>query len=542
MSDVLILGATGTNGSRLVPLLAGAGYAVRAATRHPDRDGLPDGAAMVRFDWDDPSSWAAALAGAEGVFLVAPAPRLDPAEAMTAFVRQAAAAGVQRIVMLSARAVAHAPASVPLRRVEEAVKASGPAWTILRPAWFVQNFTSGVFAQGVLERGELIAPTGDGRVPFSDAHDIAAVAAAALTEDGHAGREYALSGSVAHSFADAAVLLSEVLGRTIRHIDLPSQPWSSAAVSAFGVPADYAAFLAERFDAIRAGEDAYISDGVQRVLGREPTPLASALTRELTSARRPGSGRPIAITPVSRLGIVNAYLVQEDDGLTLIDTGLPGTHRRILAHARRLGLPIVRIALTHAHTDHAGSLDALTAALPGVEVIVSEREAPLMRGDKTLHDDEPRDRLRGGFPVTGTVPARIVRHGDHVGSLRVVATPGHTPGHISFVDTRDGTVYGGDVFTTRRGVATSAVVSWRYPMAGLATWSRELALQSARALRELKPERLAPGHGDVVEKPAHAMDRAITAAAKRLASEHGDVVEQPARPMERAIAASAKRP
>jgi glyoxylase-like metal-dependent hydrolase (beta-lactamase superfamily II) len=241
---------------------------------------------------------------------------------------------------------------------------------------------------------------------------------------------------------------------------------------------------------------------------------AGHTARATTHRRR--SGRAMTITPIARLGIVNAYLVPEDDGLTLIDTGLPRTQSRILASASQLELPIVRIALTHAHTDHAGSLDALAAALPGVEVIVSEREAPLTKGDKALREGEPKDRVRGSFPATATVPTRTVNHGDRVGSLRVVATPGHTPGHVSFIDTRDGTAYSGDVFTTRRGVATSAVVSWRYPMAGLATWNRELALQSARLLLELEPERLAPGHGEVVQRPARAMDRAIDAAAKRL--------------------------
>ncbi|MBV8194270.1 MAG: NmrA family NAD(P)-binding protein [Candidatus Dormibacteraeota bacterium] len=170
---------------------------------------------------------------------------------------------------------------MPLRRIEEAVKTSGVAWTILRPAWFVQNFTAGFFAEGVRERGELIAPTGDGRVPFIDAHDIAAVAAAALTEGGHAGREYALSSDLAHTFAEAAALLTDALGRPVRHVDVPSRAWVWAGVSAFGVPADYAAFLAERFDAIRVGEDAYISDGVEQALGHAPTPLARALAREL---------------------------------------------------------------------------------------------------------------------------------------------------------------------------------------------------------------------------------------------------------------------
>jgi glyoxylase-like metal-dependent hydrolase (beta-lactamase superfamily II) len=222
------------------------------------------------------------------------------------------------------------------------------------------------------------------------------------------------------------------------------------------------------------------------------------------------------ITRISRLGLANAYLVQEDDGLTLIDTGLRGTHGAILAAARRLQQPVVRIALTHAHTDHAGSVDALAAALPGVEVIVSRREAALMKGDKTLGRDEPQKKVRGGFPRTATVPTRTVAHDDLIGSLRVVATPGHTPGHVAFIDTRDGTAYVGDLFTTQNGMAASAAVSWRYPIAGLATWYRELSLQSAQLLHELRPERLAPGHGGVADSPGSAMGRAIDVAARRL--------------------------
>ena len=224
----------------------------------------------------------------------------------------------------------------------------------------------------------------------------------------------------------------------------------------------------------------------------------------------------MTIIRVSRLGLVNAYLVQEDDGLTVIDTGLRGMHGSILAAARRLQHPVVRIALTHAHTDHAGSVDALAAALPGVELIVSRREAVLMKGDKTLGRDEPPMKIRGGFPRTATVPTRTVEHDDRVGSLRVVATPGHTPGHVAFIDTRDGTAYVGDLFTTRNGMAASAAMSWRYPIAGLATWNRELSLQSAQLLHELRPERLAPGHGDVANSPGSAMRRAIDIAARRL--------------------------
>jgi len=218
---------------------------------------------------------------------------------------------------------------------------------------------------------------------------------------------------------------------------------------------------------------------------------------------------------ISHLGLVNTYLVADDDGLTLIDAGLPGSRRRILATARRLGAPIARIAITHGHTDHVGGLDGLMASLPGIELIAPEREAPLLRGERELRDHEPQDRLRGGYPRIASVPTRLVRDGDQVGSLRVVATPGHTPGHVAFLDERDGTLYGGDVFTTVGGIATSAVVPWRFPLAGTATWSRELELESARMVRGLEPTRLAPGHGRVVEAPAEGMERAIAAAMHR---------------------------
>jgi glyoxylase-like metal-dependent hydrolase (beta-lactamase superfamily II) len=241
-----------------------------------------------------------------------------------------------------------------------------------------------------------------------------------------------------------------------------------------------------------------------------------AAANDRRSAAPPTQAANATVHRISRLGIVNAYLIVEDDGLTLIDTGLPGTQRRILDGARTLALPIVRIALTHAHSDHVGSLDALTAVLPGVEVIVSEREAPLLNGNKELRDGEPLDRVRGRFRGATTSPTRTVYDRDFVGSLRVIATPGHTPGHVAFIDTREGTLYSGDVFTNKGSVATSAVVRWNFPIAGLATWSRELELDSARLLRDLDPTRLAPGHGPVLVGPGQPMQRAITAAEKRL--------------------------
>lgn len=213
---------------------------------------------------------------------------------------------------------------------------------------------------------------------------------------------------------------------------------------------------------------------------------------------------------------VNAYLVREDDGLTLVDTGVVGSAGAILAAARAAGAAIRRIALTHAHGDHAGALDALHRALPDAAVLVSARDARFLRGDKTLDPDEPQDPPRGGYRRTQTRPTRELADGDLVGSLRVVAAPGHTPGQVAFFDPRDGTLIAGDAFQTNGGLAVAGVVRWRAPLPGLVCWHRPTALASAQTLRALAPTRLAVGHGDVLEDPAAALDRAIAAAARKV--------------------------
>ena len=218
------------------------------------------------------------------------------------------------------------------------------------------------------------------------------------------------------------------------------------------------------------------------------------------------------ITRVSRFGFVNAYLVEEDDGLTLIDTLLPKSGKVVLAEAEKLGRPIVRIALTHAHGDHIGSLDELAGQMPDAEVSISARDARLLAGDKSLDPGEPVDKLRGSYPGAKTKPHRTFNPGDRVGSLEVLAAPGHTPGHVAFLDTRDQTLYCGDTYSTLGGVATTAKPNWKFPLPAFATWHRPTELESAKALRALNPPRLAPGHGKVVESPAAAMDRAIANA------------------------------
>ena len=222
---------------------------------------------------------------------------------------------------------------------------------------------------------------------------------------------------------------------------------------------------------------------------------------------------PDNLTRISRFGFVNAYLVREDDGLTVVDTMVPRSAKAILAAAEKLGAPIVRIALTHAHGDHIGSLDDLAAALPDAEVLISARDARLLHKDMTLEPSEPQDKLRGGYPGARTRPTRTLSPGENVGSLEVVAAPGHTPGQVAFLDRRDGTLLCADAFSTLGGVATAAKANPRFPLVAMATWHRPLALQTARELRALDPARLAPGHGRVIEAPGAAMDAAIAKAA-----------------------------
>lgn len=218
---------------------------------------------------------------------------------------------------------------------------------------------------------------------------------------------------------------------------------------------------------------------------------------------------------LTRLGFVNCYFVREDDGFTLVDTGMSGSAQQILDAAQALGASIARIVLTHAHVDHVGSLDALHQRLPDAEVIISTRDARFLTGDQSLDPDEPQVKLRGGYPICTTRPTRTVVPGDHIGSLEVIASPGHTPGHVAFLDQRDQTLIAGDAFQTRGGIAVSGVVRPLFPLPAMATWHKGLALRSAEALRALEPARLAVGHGPVLEAPLAAMDQAIAVARRR---------------------------
>lgn len=223
-----------------------------------------------------------------------------------------------------------------------------------------------------------------------------------------------------------------------------------------------------------------------------------------------------SLTQLTFYGFVNVFLLREDDGFTVIDTGLEGCAKSIAQAAREAGAPIVRILPTHAHADHCGGLDALHALVPDAEFVMPARDARFLTGDMSLDANEPQVKLRGGWVVRKTQPARLVREGDRVGSLQVIATPGHTPGHTSYLDTRDGTIIVGDAFQTMGGVAVSGTFKPLFPLVAIATWHKGLALESARKLRALDPSRLAVGHGATLERPGAVMDRAIEDAARAL--------------------------
>jgi glyoxylase-like metal-dependent hydrolase (beta-lactamase superfamily II) len=211
---------------------------------------------------------------------------------------------------------------------------------------------------------------------------------------------------------------------------------------------------------------------------------------------------------INRWRFVNAFLVRENDGFTLVDTTLGGGANELIDTARGAGGEIRRIALTHGHGDHVGSLDALKQRLVGVEVLMPELDARIHAGEKVVDGKPP-----GSWPKIQTIPDVRLLGGERIGSLEVVPTPGHTPGHVSFVDTRDRTIIVGDVYTSIGGLAVSNHFHVRFPLAAMATWDKAKDLESARTLQSLDASMLVVGHGGPVRNPGPEMEKAISAAA-----------------------------
>ncbi|MBV9605942.1 MAG: MBL fold metallo-hydrolase [Solirubrobacterales bacterium] len=208
------------------------------------------------------------------------------------------------------------------------------------------------------------------------------------------------------------------------------------------------------------------------------------------------------------LVLPNAYLVREDDGFTLIDTTTRGAAAKLTDAASRAGAKIRRVALTHGHGDHVGSLDALKQRLgEDIEVLMPELDARIHAGEKVVEG-----KLAGSWPKVATRPDVALQDGDRVGSLEVIACPGHSPGHVAFLDTRDRSLIAGDVFTSIGSVQVTNHFYLRFPLAQMATWDKAKDLESAQALTRLTPTLLAVGHGPAVPHPVPAMEASLRSA------------------------------
>ncbi|MFJ9621181.1 NAD(P)H-binding protein [Streptomyces sp. NPDC101181] len=259
---VLVVGGTGKTGRRVVARLRERGVETRAASRSGD----------TPFDWQDRTTWQTALDGAAALFVVP----LDASPSPTpALIEQAVASGVRRIVLLSARGVdtpgyfgPDQDGGGPHGEGEQAVRAAGVPWTILRPGWFAQNFDEGAFLPGV-RGGTLALPTGDGRAAFVDADDIADVAVAALTEDGHTGEVYELSGPRALSIPEALEEIAKESGVRAAFVSIDESTFRDGLLSQ-GVSEVEANLWTGALRPIAASREAVVLDGVRRALGREP--------------------------------------------------------------------------------------------------------------------------------------------------------------------------------------------------------------------------------------------------------------------------------
>ena len=258
-----MVGGTGKTGRRVAERLQALDRPVRIGSR----SGAPP------FDWEDRATWAPALQGTTAAY-VSYFPDLavpGAPEAVGALADEARRQGVQRLVLLSGRGEEEA------QRAEQALAESGADWTIVRCSWFSQNFSESYMLEPVLA-GERVLPAGDVPEPFVDADDIAEVAVAALTQDGHSGRLYELTGPRLLTFADAVAEIARASGREIRFVPVTIEEYAGA-LAQDGVPDDVVWLLRYLFTEVLDGRNASVADGVELALGRPPRDFADYARR-----------------------------------------------------------------------------------------------------------------------------------------------------------------------------------------------------------------------------------------------------------------------
>jgi uncharacterized protein YbjT (DUF2867 family) len=255
----LVLGGTGKTGRRVVQRLEARGIPVRLGTP----------SATPPFDWTNEATWPAALDGVGSVYVTYYPDLAVPgaAQAVGTFADLAVATGVRRLVLLSGRGEEGA------RRGEQALQQSGADWTIVRSAFMAQNFNESFFLEP-LRAGEVAFPAGEDLAePFIDADDIADVAVAALTQDGHVGQLYEVTGPRLLGWAQAVAEIATAVGHPIRYLPVSLEDYAALLIEN-QVPADYVKMLTDVFTEVLDGRNAHLADGVQRALGRPPRDFA----------------------------------------------------------------------------------------------------------------------------------------------------------------------------------------------------------------------------------------------------------------------------
>jgi uncharacterized protein YbjT (DUF2867 family) len=267
---VLVLGATGNIGRHLLPQLVARGERVRATSRRPESESLPPEVEWVRFDHDDPSTFAAALAGVDRLFLLCPSGHVDSNAKLSAFL-DLACRSVRKIVTLTAQGVELSD-EIPHRKLELRVAKSGLAYVHLRPTWFADNFHT-YWRNPIRRDGVIPLPAGAAKTAFIDARDIASCAAGVLTTEAFDGRTLVLTGGEALDYHQAAQVLTAAVGRPIQYRTIDKETFLRNAI-ADGVPPDYARMIVTLFGLVTMGVTAQVTDTVLEIGGKPPRTLS----------------------------------------------------------------------------------------------------------------------------------------------------------------------------------------------------------------------------------------------------------------------------
>jgi uncharacterized protein YbjT (DUF2867 family) len=266
-SPILIIGKNGKTGARVNARLQALGYATRPVSR----------STSPSFDWENPATWQSAIEGTSAAYVTyqpdLAVPNAEPA--IKEFVRVAAEAGLEHIVLLSGRGEEGA------QRAEQVLKDSGISWNIVRCGWFNQNFSESFMAEGILA-GELVLPAADTLEPFVDADDIADVAVAALTDPGHRNKLYELTGPRAMNFAQCIEEISEALGRSVKFTTVSVDDYINA-LREQDAPEDLQWLLRELFTVVFDGRNSNVMSGVEEALGRPPTDFKTYVQKAIES-------------------------------------------------------------------------------------------------------------------------------------------------------------------------------------------------------------------------------------------------------------------